>query len=208
MTTRRNRLQLVRAALGSALVGLAAGGCGNVTVGGYTEVNVSMTGDAPTPAPVSALAAAAPLRVENEPSGQVELAFRLRLVSATGDTVALGGDELEASIDVQGQTESEVVQELIPAGRYAELQIVFKEVSVEVEGGLVVDSMQITGPVDVEIEGLSLVVSRALAVDAQDGATIRLVVDLNAPAWLEAVDPDTRTINENVFADLVDVVVE
>jgi hypothetical protein len=202
----------IRIALGTALAAVALSGCGNVTVGGYTNVNVAMTGNSTTPAP-TVLAASysrleAPLQADSAPSGQVELAFRLYLVAESGDTVRLGGGDLEASLDVEGQDEPQVAQALVPAGRYKALEVVFKEVSVEVEGGLVVGGQTITGPVDVEIEGLSLPVTRAVNIDALDGATIQILVDLNAPAWLEAVDPVTKTINQDVFAGLVDVVVQ
>jgi hypothetical protein len=219
MTTPRIRLPLVRTALAVALAGLVAGGCGNVTVGGYTEVNVNVSGDAPAPAPTAraavldAPAASSPLRAEGEAEGEVEVDFQLFLISETGRSVQLGPgqDDIRVRIDIQGSTEAEPVKnQLIDAGRYTQLQIVFKKIQVEVSGGLVIDGQTVTGEVDVELSGTDLLVARPLDLVAVDGSTVNIVVDLNAQSWLAAVDPNTQpyTINEDVFAGLVDVVIQ
>lgn len=219
MTTRRNWLPHARVALGATLVGLVAGGCGNVTVGGYTEVNVNVSGDAPAATPTAqatllgGAAASSPLRVEGVAEGEVEIDFQLFLISQDGTSVRLGPgqDDIRVKIDIQGSTEAEPVRnQLIDAGRYTELQIVFKKIQVEVSQGLVVDGQEITGEVDVELSGTDLLVARPLDLVAVDGSTVTMVVDLNAQSWLAAVDPNTQpyTINEEVFADLVDVVVQ
>jgi hypothetical protein len=49
-------------------------------------------------------------------------------------------------------------------------------------------------------------VTRPIDIEVSDGQSVDLVVDLNAPAWLAALDPVTRTIDESVFAGLVNVV--
>ena len=38
-------------------------------------------------------------------------------------------------------------------------------------------------------------------------AKLMVMIDLNTPAWLQAVDPTTGTVDQTVFQDLVDVVV-
>jgi hypothetical protein len=54
---------------------------------------------------------------------------------------------------------------------------------------------------------VTLPVTRAIDLDIADGSSVELVVDLNAPAWLQAVDPLTGLVDESVFAALVDVAV-
>jgi len=208
------------------MIASASAGCGNVTVGGYSEVSVNVSGDAPAPTPtapavpaqmaVAPMAdvqtpdASSPLRTEGEAEGEIEADFRLFLISETGTSVQLGnGDDIRVKIDTQGSTEAEPVKnQLIAAGRYTELRIVFTKIQVEVSQGLVIDGQEITGEVDVELSGSDLPVTRPLDLVAVDGSMVTMRVDLNAQSWLTAVDPATQTINEDVFADLVDVVVE
>lgn len=216
----------LRIAVGLILTTFVAAGCGNVTVGGYSHVSVDVSGDAPAatpaaPAParqtavvqmaaVQAPAASSPLRAEGEAEGEIEADFHLFLVSQTGASVELGnGDDIRVKIDVQGSTEAKPIEnQLIPAGRYTELRIVFTKIQVEVAQGLVIDGQEITGEVDVELSGSDLPVTRPLDLVAVDGSMVTMRVDLNAQSWLALVDPATQTINEQVFADLVDVVVE
>lgn len=49
-------------------------------------------------------------------------------------------------------------------------------------------------------------VTRAIDVDVTDGQSVVLTLNLNAPARLTAVDPVTLSTNEQVFADLINVV--
>lgn len=219
-------LPRLRIAVGSTLIAVASAGCGNVTVGGYSEVSVNVSGDAPAPtptapapapqmavAPMAAVrtpAASSPLRAEGEAEGEIEADFRLFLVSETGESIELGsGDDIRVKIDVQGSTEAKPIEnQLIPAGRYTELRIVFTKIQVEVSQGLVIEGQEITGEVDVELSGSDLPVTRPLDLVAVDGSMVTMRVDLNAQSWLTAVDPATQTINEDVFAGLVDVVVQ
>ncbi|MDA1103663.1 MAG: hypothetical protein O2956_08730 [Gemmatimonadetes bacterium] len=63
----------------------------------------------------------------------------------------------------------------------------------------------VTGPVDVELDDVTLTVDRPVALEVQADRRVVLVVDLNAASWLQAVDPTTATVDEQVFAALVSV---
>jgi len=206
------------ATAGSAFAVLAAAACGNLTPGGLTgDITVSVTGDAdtlsaalvaqPALAPVLLGAPArdsGPAATAEEAEGEVEVEFRAFLVSEGGGAVLLGNDELHVRVDLRGRTEADdIVTQMVPALRYTELRLVFSKIHAEVEG-LVIDGVPVT-EVDVELEQLSLEVTVPLDLDVQDGDVVDLVVDLNSLAWLDAVDPLTGAVSENVFADLVRV---
>lgn len=190
--------------------------CGNLTPGGLTgRVTLKLSGDADTLSAAQAslpFALAAPFRDSGpaggaeEAEGEIQVEFQAFLVSEAGGEVRLGRDHLQVQADVRGRTEADVVdRQMIPALRYTELRLVFTKVHAEVEG-LIVDGVPVP-EVDVELEHLSLLVSRPIELTVEDGDSVELVVDLNALAWLAAVDPLTGTVDETVFGDLVHVVV-
>ena len=203
----------------AVLTTLALAACGNVTVGGFQRVAVDVSGDAPDPAPqptllsapagITAPAGAAPLPSSHEAEnaeGEVEIDFTLALVAESGEVVSLGQDDIRLRLDLQGASDLEAVDELVPTARYTELRITFVHIQVEVEAGLVIDGQPITGEVRVELEDPELVVSRPVDIAAAAGSRVTLLVDLNTPSWLAAVDPATRTVDVSVFAGLIDVV--
>jgi hypothetical protein len=212
--------RLLTLAAGATLA-LTAAACGNVTAGGFTEVRVDVSGNATDPSPLSTLleAATAPSAATasdplpsshgdaEEAEGEVEIDVRLALVSETGGVVPLGRDDIRIKLDLRGVNEAEAVSELVPSGRYTGLRMAFVHIQVEVEGGLIVGDQEITGTVSVHLEDPELVLVRPIDIEAVEGGTVALLVDLNTPAWLAAVDPDTRTVDASVFAARIDVVV-
>jgi hypothetical protein len=208
---RSARVSLVLAVLAA----IVPAGCGNLTAGG-ADATVSISGEAPEG--VASVARQRPTglgmggrlasdEADEDPEGEVEVEFRLVLVGRDGTLVPLGDDDIRVRVDVRGRQEAEVVRETIPAGRYDTLRIVFDEIEVEVESGLVVDGVPITGEVRVELEGGPLTVSRPLDLDVPEGGRVALLVDLNTDTWLRAVDPDLRRVAEEIFASAIAVVV-
>jgi len=206
--------------LAAAALALSASACGNVTAGGFGEVAVAVSGDSPDPAPQPTLLAsssvgalseapqAPPTLSETEQAeGEVEIDVRLELLAETGEVVPLGQDDIRIKLDLQGVDEVEAVRELVPAARYVGLRMRFIHIKVEVSGGLIVDGVPIEGEVEVQLEDPELVVEKPLDIEVTEGSTVELVVDLNTPAWLASVDPDTRTVDASVFANLLDLVV-
>lgn len=201
----------------TGLLAVVLAGCGNLTVGGLGEASVVVSGDDAPPS-TPALAASGPTATASadptaplptsheEAEGEVEVEFMLFLVAESGSATRLGEDEMRVRVDVQGRFENDVVdREKIPTARYVELQIVFTEISAEIESGLVIDGVPVVGEIRVEMEDLALPVSRALDLEVGPGDSVELVVDLNAPAWLQAVDPLTRLVDVSVFEDLLGV---
>jgi len=203
---------------GVALAALVAltGGCGNLTAGGIGEATVVVSGDADPVLQVpfqAALLPSVPAATSHEeedddaPEGEVEVEMELYLVSEAGDPIRLGFDEIRVRVDLGGETEADAVRWNVPATRYIELLVIFTEIEAEVDAGLIINGEEVTGAIDVDLEDVTLPVSRAIDLDIADGASVEVVLDLNAPAWLQAVDPATGLVDESVFAALVDVAV-
>jgi len=197
----------------------AATGCGNLTPGGIGEATLAVTGNVPAPAPAPGLPGfvAAPVTAPlpsshdsideaEEAEGKVHVKFRVSLVSAGGFETRLGPEEIELEVDLQGVEEPPEVTQQVTATRYTQIRFVFTEIKAEVEGGLVINGTPVMGELHVELEDVSLLVTRPVDLDVPDGGSVQLTLDLNAPAWLTAVDPVTLTVDEQVFADLIDVV--
>ena len=219
----RSRRRARRRTTGAVALGLlfAAGACGNLTPGGVIvgEATVAVTGDVPPPipapqmalamaeGPVAPIAAASPDEVDeaDEAEGQVRVKFLASLISESGSETRLGENEIEVQVDLQGADEPDVITQLVPAVRFTELRLVFTEIKVEVASGLVINGQPVVGEVHVELQDLSLLVTRPIDLDVRGGQQVRVLVDLNAPAWLLAVDPVTLGIDETVFAGLVNV---
>ena len=207
-----SRLRLVGRLI--PLLGLAMfQACGNLTAGGFGEARVVANGDAPDP--VSAAAAtvlAAPLASDHEgedddlePEGELELRFRLYLETDAGAPIELSDTELDVSLDLQGTLEPDVVTTRVPSDVYRALRIVFSEVEVEVDAGVVIDGQTITGEVDVEIEDLT--VERPLNLTVLAGSTVEILLDLNAATWLQWVDISSQpySVRPEAFAEAFSV---
>ncbi len=193
-------------------------GCGNLTAGGLTgEATITVSGDAPDAAGTAPQRAIAlyPIRPfptqhdgpDDVPEGEVRADFFIDLVTAAGDEVSMSEDQIRIRVDVQGRQELDVAVQTVPATLYTQIRIVFTDIRVEVESGLIINGVPVVGEVRVELEDVALVVTRPLNLDVGDGERVFLLIDLNANTWLQAVDPVLGVINEEVFANAVAVAV-
>jgi len=204
---------------------VSVGACGNLTAGGIGEAVVVVSGDSPealatavrsdalpmTVAPSPAVAAlAGPATTDHEddqPEGQLEATMLLFLVTSDGALVALSDDEVEVSVDLEGVEQDETLPRELPAAAYTDLRIVFLQIEVEVDAGLVIGGVPVTGPIDIELESDSLVVTKPIGLSIDDEESVEILIDLNAASWLQAVDPNTSTVDASVFAELIAVVI-
>jgi len=205
--------------------------CGNLTAGGIGEATVSMSGDAPeaTPAPPSTdtpqptvvsppTAGPGPLASagaepppnpsdddDNDPEGQFEADLTVFLIALDGAMVPITEGEIEVRLDLEGMEEPEIGYSRVTATTYDALRLVFTDVEIEVDRGLVIDGEPVSGAVDIEFDDLTLTVDKPLTLEIGDGERVELLVDLNADSWLLSVDPTTLTVDARTFADLVAV---
>jgi len=200
------------------LLVVAITGCGNLTAGGATgEAYVILSGDATDPVPTlrsgvggalaTAASAAGPARSghSDSPEGEVEVELTLALVSEDGDLVPLTEADVRVRVDLEGVRESEIADQVVSAARYTGLRMVFTEIEVEVDAGLIINGVPVTGAIRVELDDLSLTFTKALELPIGDNDRVGLIIDLNAADWLQAVDPVTATVDPQVFVDFVTV---
>jgi len=226
-----NRLEgVTRIARAVALAALlaAAGACGDLTAGGFGEASVRLSGDAPdtlvplratrlsAPAPAPSPAAAGPTTTEDDggddgdddqPEGEVETELTLFLVLEDGGVIALTDTDVRVRVDLEGVEEPEIALQTVSAASYSSLRMVFTDIEVEVDAGLVIMGDTIMGEIDVEFDDVILAVEKPLSLEIADDERVELLIDLNAASWLRAVDPVTRTVDAQVFADLVTVTI-
>lgn len=217
-TTRHDRRHV---ALTAFVIVLAS--CGSLTAGGVGEVTVTLTSDDPanlmaltaltaqpgySQAPASSAVVARSDHDDDDPEGQLEADFELYLQAAGGQRIHLTPNgEIEVKVDLEGVETKEVVSQVVGAGRYTGLQMVFVKIEAEVDAGLIINGVPFTGPVEVDLGDEELTVTRALDLTIETDATVFLDIDLNAADWLQALDPVSATIAAQAFADLVTVTV-
>ena len=193
------------AALLAGMVALA--GCGRELVGGgQREVDAAATGDgtgggSPSTAPRYAVAPAeGGVYQLNGIGGTISFDARVSLLRA-GVPVPLGGGS--ATVRADGGDTVRVVSDGVPAVTYPVARVVFTRVTANVTGGLVVGGVNLTGRIDVAIApGDSVVVERPVDLGAAD-EDATLLIDLDASAWLPAVNPATRLVSAATFASAV-----
>ncbi len=208
----------VRASIAASLA-LALGSCGgNVTAGGFGEVQVTVSGDAPdtqgaSPTHFRSLSPAfgsVPRMAgddhEDDPEGNIEMEILLYLLRADGGAVAVTDTEIRVELDLAGSVERDVVRTQVPAQHYVGVRILFTELEVEVDGGVIINGVAIKGPIEVELEDDEVIeVERALNLQVRDGERIEVLLDMNARIWLAAIDPDLRVVAERVVAEAIRV---
>lgn len=209
----RSTPSTLRSTVSALLIWALASGCGNLTAGGVGEASVAMSADAPDDgaAPqMSVVSGPAPTSHDDDdddPEGQLEADLSVFLVAADGDLVPVTDGQVRVRVDLQGVEEPEIGSRTVTATTYTHLRIVFTEIEVEVDAGLIINGEPVLGEIDVEIDDVSLTVERPINVEIADGERVELLIDLNADSWLQAVDPTTipPTVDAQLFADLVTV---
>jgi hypothetical protein len=182
-------------------------GCGNLTAGGLSEAEVTVSGDAADPPAGQAQAYQGGLasQEDDEAEGELEAEFRAYLESALGTSEPLTSGPVRVRVDVQGIREEGTGTIAVPAGRYTALRLAFSEIEVEVDAGLVVNGQVITGIVDVDFEADSLTVVKPVRLDLEAGDRVELLVDLNTQDWLFQLDPDLQIVAEELVANAITV---
>ena len=195
-----------------AAIALLGTGCGgNLTSGGVGETSVLVSGDAPDPSGVAGPSPSAFVTPSQEsgpgdqPEGEIEVEFELFLDSQEVGSLPLTGEGLRVRVDLRGLQEKDVADASVPAARYDALRIVFTEIKARVDAGLIVGGTPVTGEVRVELKNATLTVVRPLPLEIEDGDRVQLLIDLNAATWLQAVDPDLRTVAESVASQAIEV---
>ena len=126
-------------------------------------------------------------------------------VTVSGDAPDAAPAPSAAPLAGMAALQVDAVRRTVPAQRYSDLRIVFTDIKVEVDRGLVVDGRDVTGEIRVELEDGPVTVERSLPLDLGEGQSVELLLDLNTQSWLRAVDPDLHRVDYRVFAEAIAV---
>ncbi|HEX2077111.1 MAG TPA: hypothetical protein VHG08_05365 [Longimicrobium sp.] len=92
----------------------------------------------------------------------------------------------------------------VNADSYNRVRVVFEHVDANLSAGLQISSGVLIGTVSVNLESdQQVVVEREVNVSARSGAASRIVINLNADAWLNSANAETRTVSETEFRNAV-----
>jgi hypothetical protein len=217
MMTDFTSLERVSTRVLGALLLAAVAGCGNLTAGGATgEAFVVLSGDVPDAAQALASEVRGGLALgvvrnpaasshDDSPEGEIEVELSLLLVAADGDLVPLTDADVRVRVDLEGVQESQIADQVVSSAQYTGLRLVFTEIEAEVDAGLIINGVPVTGAIRVELDDISLTFTKPLDLSIGDDQRVGLVIDLNAADWLQAVDPVTATVDPQVFVDFVTV---
>lgn len=153
----------------------------------------------------------APTFQQGTAEGTVTFRARVYAQTSAGTWVELTDQASEqVTVDAGGRASSAVfASERVEAGAYSRVRVEFEDVDADVEGGVQIGTGILTGEVSVDMEGDGrVVVERSISANARADATTRLLVNLNASAWLNQASMTTRTVSEAAFRSAVTVTAE
>jgi hypothetical protein len=202
-----------RWAAAALLLSVGLAGCAKeVVVGGEKHVDTRATGDGTPEGGASGSRAAAyelapslAAAVAGRAQGTITFDAKVSLVSSGGAVVPLSSAPVTAAVRIDGSDTVAVASGDVPAARYTAVRVAFTRVQANVTSGLVIGGASVTGLIDVSITaGDSVVVARAVDLGPPE-ADVRLLIDLDASAWLSAANPVTRIVAAATFRDAVKV---
>jgi len=196
-------------ALAALLLAMTTAGCGKeLVVGGQKHVDAAGTGDgtpegsaykAPAYARLTGPDAAA-VRAQ----GTITFAARVEVLTAGGQSAQLSPSPAPVTVKIDGSDSVHIAAGDVPVGRYTAVRVTFTQVQANVTGGLVIGGVNVTGLVSVGIPGESVVVARAVDLGSP-GVGARVLVDLDASAWLSTANPATRVVASSIFQSAVQI---
>lgn len=189
-----------------ALAVLALGGAaceGATGAEGDARVEVAVRGDDAPPSQSAAPAEGASFS-HTGAQGTIDFRARVYVQTGTGAWVAVT-EAAQGSVDASGHGAAQTVTRArVRADSYTRVRVVFERVDARLSGNLQLSTGILNGTVSVQAQsGNQVVVERDLAISAGAGATTRLLVNLNADAWLTRADAQTRTVSEAAFRSAV-----
>ncbi len=169
------------------------GGCGgNVTSGGFGEVEVLLTSDA-----AEELAGAARVLAPtgHEPLvGTLSVTVRSFVREGESRWIEVTSGPQEIVVPLEDPTPVVVARATLPEGDYDAVRTLFGRIRVNVERGLVVNGEPIVGELRVEVgsDGILVMEERGLRVERD--TALPLLLEMRARRWLAFVDRERRVI--------------
>jgi hypothetical protein len=191
--------------LATLALGLGLGACDGITgsAGGDARIEIAARGDDP-PASQSVEPAGTPSHSHTNAEGTIDFRARVYVQSSTGAWVAVT-EAARGTVDASGHAAARTVATgRVRADSYSRVRVVFERVDAHLSGQLQVTTGVLSGTVTVQAaSGSEVVVEREVAVAARAGASSRILINLNAGAWLDQASAQSRTVSEAAFRSAV-----
>ena len=193
-----------RVALAAVLASLT-GACGNLTSGGFGDLEVIVATDS---VPATASLSAPPPALSLVPSrvgaqqqmvdGTLTIRVQVFALTRSGASVEVTNGVQELVMPLSGSAPFVLVRKELPAGAYSAIRTVFASVVAQVEGGLVIDGVPIRGPVTVDLgsEG-RIVVDTPIDLRIEEDIEARIKVDLHTTRWIRLLNQQRRVQSED-----------
>jgi hypothetical protein len=200
---------------------LALPGCGNLTAGGASEVQLVLESDGePTTQEIGGWAsslhsqsvggegpAGDALEVEVGPlAGEMFVTLSVSLVDADGQEVELTDGFEEVRLDLAAGSRTEIARTSVPPGDYDGFRVTFLRVEAEVTSSP--GQSPFPPHVEVDLADDPLVVERGPGVSLGTDDAVRIVLDMRARTWVMAADPSDGRVARGVLRNAVRIQVE
>ncbi len=166
-------------------------GCGNVTSGGFGDVEVLVSSDEVEDVQTTAASALyAQLGVPAESShtdsivGTLTVRLRSFARRGVGDFVELTDGVEEVTLSLNDPAAVEIARRSVPAGRYDAVRTFFGRIEANIESGLVIDGVPIEGAVTVDLGGEGFSTVTYTGFDVWEDAPTVVAIDMQSRLWL------------------------
>lgn len=188
---------------------LVTGGCGNVTSGGFGDVEVVLSSDE-----VEGLQEVAtgmllsevglPSTISHGSNIQGTLTVRVRSFArrGLGDFIELTDGVQEVTVSLGDPEPVEIARRPMPAGSYDAIRTFFGRIEANVTGGLVIDGELITGTVRVDLgEDGALSVVTLTGFEVWEDAPTVVAIEMQSHVWLRLVDAVLQRVDVDDFRE-------
>jgi len=182
-------------------------GCGNVTSGGFGDVEVVLSSDEVEEfgqVVSSALLASSPGPQATSHLGLIEgtLTIRVRSFARRGlaDLVELTDGVQEITVSLSDPQPVEIARIPLPEGRYEGVRTFFGRIEANISRGLVIDGDTIRGTVTVDLGPAgNFSVVTLTPFEVQDGTPTVVAIEMQSRIWLRLVDAVLRRVDLDDF---------
>jgi hypothetical protein len=195
----------------AAALALFLGACDNPAGSGDSNVQVLARGDDAVAGSQSVLEAEGPRFSQTAAEGTIDFRARVYVYNSTSGWLEVTEASRAAGrVAVSGHGEAQTVARgRVQAGSYSRVRVVFEDVAANLSSSLLVSTGLLSGIVSVNLESDGqVVVERDAGVTVSADATSRILINLNADAWLSTANAQTRTVSEAAFRNAVRVTAE
>lgn len=202
------RSRLLASVAAGILLAATLTGCGNLTAGGASEVEVVAASDEAGVFSTADSEAGAPsVAPQVDPiTGDLSLTLEVVLVDEEGGSVQLTPGFEDVEMDLAAGTRADVAVAEISPGEYETVVVRFTRV--EANNVSLPGSASFPSQVVVDLSDGTLEVERPVSLSLGDDDRVRLVVDLRSGIWILAADPSDGRVARGALRNVVRVEVE